>query len=516
MKKAHGGSHNRLKDRLQRIVNTQDHRLPAEIVLLVVFVLLCVILVGILHMSAFLQQPVFLQVTALPYQDVYISGQQLDTTGMELTIVYSNGTTEKVTDGFSCSPSVFEGYGKQTVTVTYADKTATFEVLVDTLAGSGSCGENLSWSLGRSGALIISGSGRMDDFPGDHAPWKELRDTIKKVYLPEGLQNIGENAFISCDSLTEIRIPETVSSIGASAFESCDALQSCRILGRVREIEDFTFSGCISLQEVVLPQGLVYIGYFAFGNCSNLQSIHLPEGLTMMQTGAFSGSGLLQIQIPSSITTIAPQLFGNCLSLERVSLPSSITSIMAGAFSGCTSLKSLQIPARMTTLAPQMFLESGIERFTVDPANPYFVADDSGVIYTKGFRKLVLCPYGRVGSYRIQEGCLEIDRYGFYSCRGLTEVIFPASLQIVGEFAFINCTGLTQVNLPPAVKMLKNGSFNGCSKLTQLHIMNPSCNIEGDILTSTYKTVIYSDADSPVEYQAKQLGYLFQGYNDEQ
>ena len=60
----------------------------------------------------------------------YYVGEFLDVSGLELSAAYSDGTTETVTEGFTCTPSELNTSGTQTITVNYAGKTCTYEVNV--------------------------------------------------------------------------------------------------------------------------------------------------------------------------------------------------------------------------------------------------------------------------------------------------------------------------------------------------------------------------------------------------
>ena len=69
-----------------------------------------------------------IEVNTMPDNTQYYVGDTLDTTGLTLTATYTNGTTKTISSGFICSPTVFNTAGTQTVTVTYDDKTCTFDV----------------------------------------------------------------------------------------------------------------------------------------------------------------------------------------------------------------------------------------------------------------------------------------------------------------------------------------------------------------------------------------------------
>ena len=58
----------------------------------------------------------------------YFIGEYVDTTGLELVAIYNNGTTKNIIDGFSIDTNELLNTGKQKVTVTYKNKTTSFEI----------------------------------------------------------------------------------------------------------------------------------------------------------------------------------------------------------------------------------------------------------------------------------------------------------------------------------------------------------------------------------------------------
>lgn len=69
-------------------------------------------------------------ITAMPEKLEYTEGDTLDTKGLTLSIEYSNGVTVTDDEGFTCSPTELKTPGRQTITVTYREKTVSFEVEV--------------------------------------------------------------------------------------------------------------------------------------------------------------------------------------------------------------------------------------------------------------------------------------------------------------------------------------------------------------------------------------------------
>lgn len=74
-----------------------------------------------------------ISVSSMPSKTLYTVGDTLDTTGLILTALYSNGSSIAVESGFSCSPTILDIAGTQTITVTYSGKTTTFNVSVSEL-----------------------------------------------------------------------------------------------------------------------------------------------------------------------------------------------------------------------------------------------------------------------------------------------------------------------------------------------------------------------------------------------
>lgn len=71
-----------------------------------------------------------ISVSKLPVKTEYVTGQRIDTTGLELKIVNNNGTTEYVTDGFELVNDAVYSVGTNEVQVMYEEVTTYFNVNV--------------------------------------------------------------------------------------------------------------------------------------------------------------------------------------------------------------------------------------------------------------------------------------------------------------------------------------------------------------------------------------------------
>ena len=146
--------------------------------------------------------------------------------------------------------------------------------------------------------------------------------------IPDGVINIGYNAFGRCDSLTNIKIPNSVTNIGDGAFASCSSLTSINIPNSVTNIGDRAFAWCKSLTNINIPNSVTNIEFCTFCRCESLNNINIPNSVTNIGDWAFLGcKSLTSINIPNSVTNIGDWAFLGCKNL-----PSKIKSDIINRF----------------------------------------------------------------------------------------------------------------------------------------------------------------------------------------
>ena len=102
--------------------------------------------------------------------------------------------------------------------------------------------------------------------------------TIPKTYKGKAVTEIAKYAFSFQDadvliSATKIVIPDSVTSIGNNAFISCHSLTSVTIGNSVTSIGYRAFYGCSDLTSVTIPNSVTSIGFKAFEYCTKLTSV---------------------------------------------------------------------------------------------------------------------------------------------------------------------------------------------------------------------------------------------------
>lgn len=111
----------------------------------------------------------------------------------------------------------------------------------------------------------------------------------RSTIIPEGVEVIGDNAFMGRYSKLFLRIPETVHTIGCGAFKYCNTLFELEIPQSVQLIDSEAFSHCLNLKTVLLKTSVDAISSNTFSHCYNLTNVNLTENDVEILNYAFSG-----------------------------------------------------------------------------------------------------------------------------------------------------------------------------------------------------------------------------------
>ena len=285
---------------------------------------------------------------------------------------------------------------------------------------SGTCGDNLKWTLNYQGVLTITGYGRMTNYQWGTSPW--YGDKVKRVILKaEGgtgsIDSIGDYAFAGCDKLTSINIPNRV-RIAYHMLDGCSSLETIVIPDDVTWIESGAFNNCTSLKTVVLPAVMSsgYIAQGAFSGCTSLESVTIPTGIQVIESNVFSGcTSLKNVVIPSDIQEVRKNAFLNCSSLKELDFQNGLTTIKDSAFSGCESMTKITLPESVTSIGQDAFYNcKSLESITL----PKKIAEISRGMFSDCVN---------LKSVTIPQSVTSIGHYTFYGCENLNEVYFAGT-----------------------------------------------------------------------------------------
>lgn len=268
-------------------------------------------------------------------------------------------------------------------------------------AASGSCGNNLTWTLDN-GVLTISGKGAMWDRDNEWYGFGDVlsidqADEVTSVVVKSGVTSIACEAFNWLENMNSVTIPKTVTSIGCNAFmRDCDALTTINYAGTTSQWKSY-FGSTLSLPlatKVVCSNGtvtpalsgkcgknvsysisddgvLTISGTGAMNNFTYksdisdcpwhgvryaLKKIVVEDGVTSIGSCAFSFDvHVTDVTLPSSLKTIGNGAFWRCYGLTSVAIPEGVTSVGAYAFEQCTSIETITVPASATELGNRAF-----------------------------------------------------------------------------------------------------------------------------------------------------------------
>ena len=198
----------------------------------------------------------------------------------------------------------------------------------------------------------------MPDYYNIRAPWDNDQYKIKTVVIEDGVTNIGDCAFLLCESLTSVTIPNSVTSIGNCAFYYCKSLTSITIGNSVTSIGESAFEGCSSLTSITIPNSVTRIEMLAFWGCS----------------------GLTSVTIPNSVECIGQSAFNVCSALTSITFGNSVASIENYALEWCKNLTSITFKGS----TPPEFGEYVFSN--VDKSIPVYVPSDSREEYKNALK----------------------------------------------------------------------------------------------------------------------------------
>ena len=94
-----------------------------------------------------------------------------------------------------------------------------------------------------------------------------------KLIIPDGVEEIADNAFNGCDSMTEICISKSVKYIKYLAFHNCSNLRIINIKNDKIKIDFSSFVGCGNIDTIIMPHFNKNFLFTCFLECKKLRTI---------------------------------------------------------------------------------------------------------------------------------------------------------------------------------------------------------------------------------------------------
>ncbi|NLT10644.1 MAG: leucine-rich repeat domain-containing protein, partial [Ruminococcus sp.] len=305
----------------------------------------------------------------------------------------------------------------------------------------------------------------------------------------EGLEEIADNAFSNCESLTSVTLPKSLTNIADDAL-GLQLIPDIYDSGMddYKKYENFQINGYegSAAQKYAKRWGFQFsiispyppAPEFAEGDCGNGISWEFSK-----DTGILSIKGSGNIPDYSSKEVIPPwQNLSDAIT--SVVIDDNVTAIGAYSFKGMKHLKEVTLPDTLSNIGTAAFAEcSELEAISI-PGLVRSIGDST-----------------------------------FSGCKALKELSFSKSLETIGSYAFYGCSSLEKTELPDGISAVGDEAFTNCTSLNYISIP-ASCNNIGDFafgytyndgsyMTYSPKTTIYGSKCSAAERYAADYDIRF-------
>lgn len=311
------------------------------------------------------------------------------------------------------------------------------------------------------------------------------RLSLLNVEYPNGLQYIGDGAFMGNQNLGQMIIPNHVIRIGSSAFSYCGTRRPPQLSlpSDLEEIGDSAFYG-VGIDILEVPRKVKKIGKYAFSNSTTTTVV--LKSVPVVEEGAFEMQLLKEFAMDKQ-GTFDIKAFGNCNYKNRYAI----------------YLKDLESCGGDVDRLKRMYAErDAVKNFTGQGSKEYvgrfcfeFINGKKsregrpGVRLIRGkytFSGPLVIPgsveilgttfdvisigegafaYNEITSVDIPNTVEHIYPEAFLGCGKLRSVQLPAFLASIGYQSFAFCDNLQIIHFPPSLETIYDSAFKNCSKL---------------------------------------------------
>ncbi len=319
-----------------------------------------------------------------------------------------------------------------------------YRQFVDTVVADGTCGANVTWTLYKSGRMVIGGSGAMDNYTGkDVTPWADYLQQIKSIEIGKDITVIGNYAFAYAHNAASV------------TFEEGSKLEKVGAAG---------FMYMLYTTEVVLPDTVAQIGNSAFAYCSRLENMVVSQNVTLIYPRTFYKSNNIVLNVTEGTYGESYAKTNDIPYVTREFADVLLTSGTCGA----------NVTWEMYESGKMIISGSGaMDNYASKDVTPWAaylqkiktveIGKDITVVGNYAFA------YGHnIKSVTFEEGSKleKIGTAGFMYMLYTTEVVLPDTVTYVGNSAFAYCSRLTSVTVPASVKTMFPRTFYKSSSLT--------------------------------------------------
>lgn len=311
---------------------------------------------------------------------------------------------------------------------------------------------------------------------------------FEEIVLPDSMESVPDKCFWGCSKLNKVTFGKNVTHLGDDSFKGT-ALTEVTIPDSVTSLGNGVFGDIPTLTTVTIGSGIKRL-HNIFAGSDNIAVVNLSEGLEAIGENTFGCKQIKTITIPSTVKTIYGGAFRECPELEEIIFTegSQIEDIGSdnftnddplaglggyhywGAFQGCTSLKDLKLPISTTPFTVGRSSFEGCSSLrSVDLGNCKVVDPQVHDIYENHYGGRAFFGCSKLTDIKFSENLEQIGKDSFGECVSLLgPLVFPDTLQIIGDGAFNGCSAVEDVTFNEGLGEIGGLAFTRCD----LHEIN--------------------------------------------
>ena len=300
-----------------------------------------------------------------------------------------------------------------------------YRVFVDSVIASGTCGLDSTWEFYKSGKLVISGSGAMDNYADQYsAPWYDYMKQIKEIVIGKDITSIGNYAFAYATNVKTITFEEgsKLEKIGAASFLYL-----------------------IYVTEVEIPETVTSIGNLAFAYCSKLANVVVPQNATLIYPKSFNKSSNVVLNVAEG-TYAENYAKVNDIAYQTREF---VDMIVANGTCGENASWNLYASGKLVISG-----SGAMDNYADQYSAPWYD-------YMKQIKEIV-----------IGKDITSIGNYAFAYATNVKTITFEegSKLEKIGAASFLYLIYVTEVEIPETVTSIGNLAFAYCSKLDSINV----------------------------------------------
>ncbi len=372
------------------------------------------------------------------------------------------------------------------------------------------------WELSEDGGtLTIAGNGYMAEF---YNPPEWLSYNFNKLVIEDGVEGIGEEAFLCAENLEIVELASTVRIIGDRAFYGCKSLKEFDF-DDVTYVGSMAFYGCMSFTTIEIPENVNSIDNYAFGFYCNEElddALAKIDGITIFAKADTEAQRYAEeneiafinlsdyteffeyIVVDSPILKSEPYvmliLYKGCPYSTDIIIPEQIegykVELLAENLFSDSDVTSVYIPATVREISETAFENANkLKEIICEEGGRYGSFD--GILYKNDFCILEKVPEAKTeineypenirtiyeNAFRnssvkeviLPETVVNIREYSF-AFSGVEKVMIPESVTLISKFAFYGSENLKEVVLPQSLEEIAANAFGHCSSLTEINL----------------------------------------------